>query len=217
MPLAEETGVIVPLGDWVLRTACRDATRWPGLRMAVNLSAAELRQPDLAQRVADALAAADLPASCLELEVTEGLLRHDRPETFLTLNQLKALGVRIALGDFGAVSSSLSSLRRFPFDRMKIDKSYMLEPGGHAATAAIVGAILQLGRSLGIPACAEGVETAEQLARLGQAGCQEAQGFLLGRPSSAAGIDRMLARRRSRVTAQPGKTRRRVRDAAAVD
>ena len=115
------------------------------------------------------------------------------------------------------VSSSLSSLRRFPFDRMKIDKSYMLEPGGHAATAAIVGAILQLGRSLGIPACAEGVETAEQLARLGQAGCQEAQGFLLGRPSSAAGIDRMLARRRSRATAQPGKTRRRVRDAAAVD
>ncbi len=217
MPLAEETGMIVPLGDWVLRTACRDATRWPGLRMAVNLSAAELRQHDLAQRVADALAAADLPAPRLELEVTEGLLRHDRPETFITLNQLKALGVRIALGDFGAVSSSLSSLRRFPFDRMKIDKSYMLEPGGHAATAAIVGAILQLGRSLGIPACAEGVETAEQLARLGEEGCQEAQGFLLGRPGSAAEIDRMLARRRSRAAPQPIKTRRRVRDAAAVD
>jgi len=156
-----------------------------------------LRDRELYARVADALATTGLAPDRLEFEVTEGLLLHDRSESMATLQRLKGLGVRIALGDFGAGSSSLSSLRKFPFDRMKIDKSYMLEPGGHAATAAIVRAILRLGRSLGIPACAEGVETPDQLARLGQEGCQEAQGFLLGRPGPAAAIDRLLAERRS--------------------
>jgi diguanylate cyclase (GGDEF)-like protein/PAS domain S-box-containing protein len=216
MPLAEETGVIVPLGEWVLRTACTDAARWPGLRVAVNLSAAELRHQDLTERVAGALAAVGLPPDRLELEVTEGLLLYDRPETFATLERLKALGVRIALGDFGAGSSSLSSLRKFPFDRMKIDKSYMLELGGRSATAAIVGAILQLGRSLGIPACAEGVETQDQLTRLSQEGCQEAQGFLLGRPGPAAAVDRMLAQRSRCGRPQAARRRRRARDAMSA-
>ena len=193
MPLAEETGIINALGDWVLRTACRDAARWPGLSVAVNVSPVQFRQRDFAATVTAALADAALAPERLELEVTEGLLVHDNGDAVAMLAEIKALGVRITMDDFGTGYSSLAYLQRFPFDKIKIDRSFISQLGGRPNTRAIVRAMVQLGRSLAVPICAEGVETEGQLAQLRDEGCQEAQGFLFARPVPAADVITLVA------------------------
>lgn len=180
--LSEETRLIVPMGDWALRQACSEARLWPGdLRVAVNVSPIQFRQPGLVQGVVSALAASGLPAGRLEIEVTETILLHDE-EALTTLHQLRALGVRIALDDFGAGYSSLSYLRRFPFDKIKIDRSFVRDID-NPDTAAIVRAMVGLGARLGIAITAEGIETQEQLAHVRAEGCTEAQGYLISPPA----------------------------------
>ena len=220
LPLAEETGLINALGAWVLRTACRDAARWSGLSVAVNVSPIQFRQRDFAETVAGALADADLPAEWLELEVTEGLLVHDNGDAVAMLGEIKALGVRITMDDFGTGYSSLAQLQRFPFDKIKIDRSFVRQLGGRPNTRAIVRAMVQLGQSLAVPMCAEGVETAGQLAQLRHEGCQEAQGFLFARPVPAEEVVAMMATWQPpqdppRPARLAGRSRHRHRESAA--
>jgi len=194
IPLAEETGLIVPIGDWVVRTACRDAAAWPsGIGVAVNLSAVQFRSPTLVESVQAALAGSGLAAARLELEITESVLLHDSPGTLAMLHALRALGVRIAMDDFGTGYSSLSYLHSFPFDKIKIDRMFVRDVLDRASSGAIVRAITGLGASLGIATTAEGVETAEQMARLRRDGCTEAQGFLISRPVPVGGVAALLA------------------------
>lgn len=181
--VAEETKLIVPIGDWVLSKACADAVIWPGApRIAVNVSAVQFRTGCLLQRVTSALAVSGLPANRLELEITETVLLDDSDLIAQTLRELRDLGVRIALDDFGTGYSSLSYLREFSFDKIKIDKSFIHDIHD-AGTAAIVRAIIDLGVSLSMSTTAEGVETSDQLEMLRLLGCAEAQGYLIGFPS----------------------------------
>lgn len=183
IPVAEETGEIIAIGQWVLRRACSDAALWPDdLTVAVNLSAIQLMQPDLVRHVAQVLIDSGLPARRLVLEITESAIIADKARALHVLRQIKALGISIAMDDFGTGYSSLSTLRAFPFDKIKLDRSFMTELDQEPQSAAIVRAVLALGESLSIPVLAEGVETVEQLAFLREQGCQEAQGYLLGRP-----------------------------------
>ena len=193
LPLAEDTGLIGRLGEHILTTACRDAARWDGLTVAVNVSATQFRQRDFAACVAAALAGASLPPHRLELEVTEGLLIHDDGAALAMLGAIKALGVRITMDDFGTGYSSLAQLQRFPFDKIKIDRSFVRQLDARPNTRGIVRAIIQLGQSLAVPICAEGVETPAQLHQLRDEGCAEAQGFLFARPVTAAEVPEMLA------------------------
>ena len=211
LPLAEETGIITALGTWVLRTACADAARWPGLSVAVNVSPVQFRQRDFTATVTAALADAALPPDRLELEVTEGLLVQDNGDAVARLAEIKALGVRITMDDFGTGYSSLAYLQRFPFDKIKIDRSFVRQLGGRPDTRAIVRAMVQLGRSLAVPICAEGVETAGQLLLLRDEGCQEAQGYLFARPVPADEVVAMLARWEP---PDPRKVSRRIRMAS---
>ena len=183
IPLAEEAGLIIPIGKWVMRRACADAAAWPGNhRVAVNLSPVQFSSPDLAEAVAEALAHSCLAPSRLELEITETVLLRDNEAVLATLHRLRALGVRIALDDFGIGYSSLSYLRSFPFDKIKIDQSFVRDMEHRADCAAIVESVAHLATSLGMGATAEGVETEEHLRRVRAAGCTEAQGYHLGRP-----------------------------------
>ncbi|TDH59013.1 EAL domain-containing protein [Dankookia rubra] len=194
VPVAEECGLILPLGRWALETACAEAATWPSAAcIAVNLSPAQFRQPGLPQLVADVLRSTGLPADRLELEVTEGLLVDDTDRALAALAAIKRLGVRLALDDFGTGYASLSYLRRFPFDRIKIDRSFVKGLVCDADATAIVTAILALARSLQLGVTAEGVETERHLALLRAEGCQRAQGFLLGRPVPATRIRELLA------------------------
>jgi predicted signal transduction protein with EAL and GGDEF domain len=191
IPVAEETGVIVGLGEWVLHTACRDALDWPGgLRVAVNLSPIQVRDPKLVEMVAAVLRNTGLPGSRLELEVTESVLLQDGAATLDTLNRLQALGIRIALDDFGTGYSSLSYLRQYPFDKIKIDQSFIRQIPGDAGCAAILRAVVTMGASLGMATTAEGVETAAQMRFVTSEGCSQAQGYLFSRPVPQ---DRLLA------------------------
>nr|WP_301288582.1 MULTISPECIES: EAL domain-containing protein [Methylorubrum] len=186
IPLAEETGLITQLGAWALHEACREAASWPGdLRVAVNVSAVQFRKPGLEQSVVRALAASGLRADRLELEITESVLIQDAEAVIGCLHRLRAMGVRIALDDFGTGYSSLSYLCRFPFDKIKIDRSFVRDIDEPVA-AAVVRAVVGLGERLGMAITAEGVETQKQLARVRRKGCTEVQGFLLGRPLPAA-------------------------------
>jgi diguanylate cyclase (GGDEF)-like protein len=181
--LAEETGVIVPIGEWVLRRALADAAGWPAhVKLAVNLSPAQLRQPNLVDVVSAALAQAEFPPQRLELEITESVLLEKNAASLATLHRLRGLGISIVLDDFGTGYSPLSYLRMFPFDKIKIDKSFVGELSTRADCAAIVCAVTGLGRSLHILTTAEGVETQEQFALLRAAGCNQMQGYLFGRP-----------------------------------
>jgi diguanylate cyclase (GGDEF)-like protein/PAS domain S-box-containing protein len=200
--LAEETGLIIPIGDWVLRTACADAARWPrDVRVAVNISPAQFKSRNLVASVSTALSAAGLAANRLELEITESVLLQDTEATLATLHKLRALGLRISMDDFGTGYSSLSYLRSFPFDKIKIDRSFVSELAVRGDSMAIVRAVTGLGRSLGISTTAEGVETSEQLALLRSEGCNEVQGYLFSPARPAAEVDKMLSKRRLRVVA----------------
>jgi diguanylate cyclase (GGDEF)-like protein/PAS domain S-box-containing protein len=178
VPLAEETGLISEIGRWVLRKACTDAVSWDNdIRVAVNLSPAQLRNADFVDYVKDVLAETGLAPQRLELEITEGMLLHNTETNTRMLMSLKQIGVRISMDDFGTGYSSLGNLRSFPFDKIKIDKSFIADLSKRPDAAAIIRAILTLGRSLGMTTTAEGVETRDQLAYLRAEGCMEVQGF----------------------------------------
>jgi diguanylate cyclase (GGDEF)-like protein len=200
IPLAEEIGLIVPVGEWAIREACNTAARWPDdISVAVNISPAQLRHPGLVQVVLDALAASGLRAGRLELEITETALLVDSEATLAMLHQLRDLGVRIANDDFGTGYSSLSQLQSFPFDKIKIDRSFVENIADSAGSLNIVRAVAALANGLGIAATAEGVENNEQLEFVRSEGCTEMQGFLLSKPLPAAEIERLfLAKRASR-------------------
>ena len=193
IPIAEESSLIIPIGEWVLRQACRDAATWPaGLKVAVNLSAAQFKRGDLIAVTLSALAAAGLDPERLELEITESVLLHDEAWVRSLLDRLTGLGVRIAMDDFGTGYSSLSYLRSFPFAKIKIDRSFVEQLVGETESLAIVQATIQLSRKLGMETTAEGVETIEQLDILAAEGCTHAQGFHISRPVPAGAIEALL-------------------------
>jgi diguanylate cyclase (GGDEF)-like protein len=194
IPLAEETGLIVDIGEWVVNQACADAAGWDGgHRIAVNLSTVQFRSPNLVRVVSEAIARAGLDPARLELEITEGVLIHDAGSVLTILQGLKALGVTIAMDDFGTGFSSLSYLQKFPFDKIKIDRSFVQDIGSKREAAAIVRAVASLGNALGMETTAEGVETAEQYERLRSEGCTQAQGFLFSRPVPSSEVARLIA------------------------
>ncbi len=181
--LTEEIELIVPIGAWVLKQACAQATAWPGdIKVSVNLSPAQFKSNTLVLNVISALNASGLDPKRLELEITETVMLHDTEGTLATLMHLRELGVSISMDDFGTGYSSLSYLRKFPFDKIKIDQSFVRSLSGEEESAAIVRAVTGLGRSLGMTTTAEGVETAEQLEMLRKEGCTEVQGFLFSAP-----------------------------------
>lgn len=194
IPIAEESGLIVEIGEWVLRTACLEAARWPyPLYVAVNLSSTQFRDEHLGTVVFKALAAAGLAATRLELEVTETVLLADEERVRATLHHLRSAGIRIVMDDFGTGYSSLSYLRSFPFDKLKIDQSFIRDLPESQEAAAIVRAVIGLGSEFGLMIVAEGVETAAQGQFLLDAGCQEAQGFHFGAPQPAAAVPSQAA------------------------
>ena len=191
--VAEETGLIVPLGEWILQQACADAAHWPDhITIAVNLSPAQFKSKHLLAAVKSALSTSGLAAKRLELEITELVLLQDNEGAFAILHQLRDLGIRIAMDDFGTGYSSLGYLRSFPFDKIKIDQSFIQDLPGKEESLAIVRAVVGLSSSLGITTTAEGVETKEQLASLASEGCNEFQGFLFSKPRPAAEVARIL-------------------------
>ena len=202
IPLAEEMGLIVPLGEWVLREACKEAARWPDpIKIAVNLSPVQFRNRGLVTMVTHALAAARLAPQRLELEITEAVLLQDDEAILTMLHQLRALGVRISMDDFGTGYSSLSYLRSFPFDKIKIDRSFIKDVERNRDSASIIRAIAGLGASLGIETTAEGIETDEQLELVRRAGCTEMQGYLASPPRPACELGELIARYRREVEA----------------
>jgi diguanylate cyclase (GGDEF)-like protein/PAS domain S-box-containing protein len=183
IPLAEESGIIIPIGEWILREACREAASWPRpLQIAVNLSPIQFRHGDLPGLVHTVLLETGLAPRRLELEITEGVLVDDFARAVSILRRLKSLGVRIAMDDFGTGYSSLSYLQSFPFDKIKIDQTFISNLDRNVQSAAIIRAVIGLGRGLDLPVVAEGVETQGQLAFLSAEACDEIQGFLVGRP-----------------------------------
>jgi diguanylate cyclase (GGDEF)-like protein len=195
IPVAEETGLIVPIGEWVLRTACAAAVQWPSyVTVAVNLSPVQFRSRGLAAMVTSALAATGLAPHRLELEVTESALLQDDAATIEILHQFRALGIRVSMDDFGVGYSSLSYLRKFPFDKIKIDRSFVGTLGETVGSEAIVRTVANLGINLGMTTTAEGIETAEQLEVIRRAGCTEGQGYYFSRPCAAAEVFRTIDR-----------------------
>ena len=193
IPLAEEIGFIVPMGEWVIRQACATAAQWPDdLHVAVNISAIQFRSPGLMQVIVSALAASGLAPTRLEIEITECVLLHNKEATLAVLHQLRALGIRIAMDDFGTGYSSLTYLQSFPFDKIKIDRSFVKNITENSSSLNIVRAVAALANGMGMTATAEGVETAEQLHSIASEGCTEMQGFLFCRPLPAAEIERQF-------------------------
>jgi predicted signal transduction protein with EAL and GGDEF domain len=187
VPLTEDNGLIIQLGEWALREACREAASWANpLRVAVNLSPAQFQHGDLPRLVHSVLLETGLKPQRLELEITEGVLIGDFSRAVSILRQLKALGVRIAMDDFGTGYSSLSYLQAFPFDKIKIDRSFVSNLTSSAPSLSIIRAVIGLARGLALPVTAEGVETEEQLALLARESCDEIQGYLIGRPEPIA-------------------------------
>lgn len=202
IPIAEETGLIVEIGEWTLRRACEEATRWPDtIRVSVNLSPIQFERGNLYQSVVNALRLSGLAPQRLELEITEGVLLRDAINTRAILHNLRALGVRIALDDFGTAYASLSYLRSFPFDKIKIDRSFVrdLAIGKRNDCEAIIRAVAGLGRQMQISTAAEGIETLDQAETVTAAGCNELQGFYFSKPVPAADITKALAACRSKL------------------
>ncbi|MDB5699543.1 MAG: diguanylate cyclase domain protein, partial [Alphaproteobacteria bacterium] len=186
IPIAEETGLIVPIGNWVIQEACRHARSWPdSVRVAVNVSSIQFRKAGLANTVLQALATSGLEPSRLEIEITESIFLESSEETLAVLHSLRSLGIKIALDDFGTGYSSLSYLQSFPFDKIKIDRSFIQELLNRPGASAIVQAIIDLAHALGMETTAEGVEDSGQLAKLRLHGCSSVQGFLFSRPVNA--------------------------------
>jgi diguanylate cyclase (GGDEF)-like protein len=203
IPLAEEIGFIVPMGEWVIRQACATAAQWPDdLHVAVNISAIQFRSPGLMQVIVGALAASGLAPTRLEIEITESVLLHNKEATLAVLHQLRALGIRIAMDDFGTGYSSLTYLQSFPFDKIKIDRSFVKNITEDSSSLNIVRAIAALANGMGMTATAEGVETAEQLQSIASEGCTEMQGFLFSRPLPVAEIERQFLSGRGTRDAQ---------------
>jgi EAL domain-containing protein (putative c-di-GMP-specific phosphodiesterase class I) len=195
IPLAEETGLIVPIGDWVLRRACEEATGWPDdVSVAVNLSPVQFKSKNLLAAVMGALAASGLSPGRLELEITESVLLQDSEATLAVLHQFRDLGVKISMDDFGTGYSSLCYLRKFPFDKIKIDASFIRDMADQDESLAIVRAVTAMGASLHMITTAEGVETREQLDRLRAEGCTEVQGYYFSPPRPAAEVAGLLAK-----------------------
>jgi diguanylate cyclase (GGDEF)-like protein len=193
IPVAEETGLIIPLGEWVLRRACEETAKWPAhIKVAVNLSPAQLKSRNLTQLVVSALAESGMAPNRLQLEITETVLMHNTFNTLATLHQLRELGVQIAMDDFGTGYSSLSYLRSFPFDKIKIDRSFIQDLANGAEPLAIVHAVAGLAKSLNMISTAEGVETQQQLDQLQSVGCTEMQGYLFSHARPAADIVRLF-------------------------
>ena len=191
--IADDTGLIIPLGEWVIRTACQDAASWPhNVRVAVNISPVQFRSPKLVPTVFSALATSGVAAGRLELEITESVLLQDNPTTMKTLHQLRDIGVRIVMDNFGTGYSSLSYLRSFPFDKIKIDRSFVSDLSGDENSNAIVIAVASYSRSLGISTTAEGVETEEQREEVKAAGYTEMQGFLFSPARPVGEIAKMF-------------------------
>jgi len=198
IPLAEECGAIIPIGEWVLRTACAEAARWPRTyRIAVNISPCQLAHDDLPERVHDILMETGLAPGRLELEITESAIIDDKKRALGLLRRIKETGISFALDDFGTGYSSLDTLRSFPFDKIKIDRTFVSELGANAQARAILSAVIALGHSLGVTVLAEGVETRAQLDLLKAEQCDEAQGYLFGRPQANVGIGDKVQRRAS--------------------
>src|SRR4051812_717108 len=195
IPLAEETGLILPLGEWVLRTACMHAAKWSQpVGVAVNLSAMQFKGRNLVQLTLNALAASGLTAARLDLEITESVLLQDETHTLALLHQLREIGVRISMDDFGTGYSSLAYLRNFPFDKIKIDRSFVRDMLVRKDCQAIVRAVVGLARSLGITTIIEGIETKEQLAGAKADGCDEGQGYLFAKPMPEREVAEFLAK-----------------------
>ncbi|MBO9541359.1 bifunctional diguanylate cyclase/phosphodiesterase [bacterium] len=197
IPLAEETGLILPMTDWAIRSACEQAKAWremglPPLRVAVNISGSYFRQPNVAERIQALLAELDLPASTLDLELTESIFMGDLDSTLATLKALREMGVSVSIDDFGTGYSSLSYLKRFPIGMLKIDQSFVRDVPRDADSAAIVQTIVLLAHSLNMSVIAEGVETAEQLAFLQGLNCDEVQGYHLSRPLPVDSLTQLL-------------------------
>ncbi|HXZ46438.1 MAG TPA: EAL domain-containing protein [Pseudolabrys sp.] len=201
IPLAEESGLIIPLGEWILRTACREAASWPRpLDVAINLSPVQFQHGDLPRVVHEILLETGLSPSRLELEITEGVLIGDFTRAVAILRRLKALGVRIAMDDFGTGYSSLSYLQSFPFDKIKIDQTFVANLGQSQQAATIIRAVIALGRGLSLPVVAEGVETEEQRQFLASESCNEIQGYFVGRPKPIDDYAEIIGRARTART-----------------
>jgi predicted signal transduction protein with EAL and GGDEF domain len=202
IPVAEEIGFIVSLGEWAIREACLTAAQWPSqVRVAVNLSPMQFRTPGFVQLVVGALEESGLAAERLELEITETMLLQDCETTLSTLYQLRALGVRIAMDDFGTGYSSLSYLQSFPFDKIKIDRSFVKDIAEGVGSLNIVRAVAAMANGLGMATTAEGVETSEQLETVRAEGCTEMQGFIFSRPLPADEIAQLLRAKCARPSA----------------
>ncbi len=196
IPVAEDTGLITDLGDWVLRAACEEAASWPDhIRLAVNVSPVQLKCETLALRIAGALAASGLNPGRLELEITEAVLIRDDEAALAILHQLRAIGVRIALDDFGTGFSSLSYLKRFPFDKIKIDRCFVSDIADEDGSSSIVQAVVNIAAALRMTTVAEGVETTAQRELLRKLGCTEMQGYLFSVPKPAAEVKHLFGPR----------------------
>jgi predicted signal transduction protein with EAL and GGDEF domain len=223
IPIAEQTGLIVPMGEWALHQACKDAASWPEpIKVTVNLSPVQFESGDLVGATLEALEQSGLSADRLELEITEGVVLRDAPRTHEILNRLQEIGVRVALDDFGTAFASLSYLQNFRFDKIKIDRSFVREIPGQADGLAIIHAVTELARKLHMKTVAEGVETRAHLTTVSGAGCDEVQGFYFSQPVPSAQVGEALslcrlkclvaASRRSQGRAQPKRARRKRSD-----
>jgi EAL domain-containing protein (putative c-di-GMP-specific phosphodiesterase class I) len=202
IPVAEDTGLIVELGEWVLRTACAEAATWPDhIRVAVNVSPVQLKCPTLALKITSALANSGLRASRLEIEITEAVLIRDDETALTILHQLRDIGVRIALDDFGTGYSSLSYLKRFPFDKIKIDSCFISDLAEIDGSSAIVQAVVNIAASRNMTTTAEGVETLEQKELLRALGCTEMQGYLFSAAKPGPEVRRLFGPRNATKTA----------------
>ena len=200
IPLAEETGLIVPIGEWVIRTACAQARQWqadgwPDMTMAINISPRQFRDKDLPELIRSVIAETGLAPHRIELEVTESAAMQDVDSSIAMMRELKAIGVQLSIDDFGTGYSSLAYLKRFPLDKLKVDQSFVRNMTDDGNDVAIVQAVIALGHSLGLRVIAEGVETEAQAALLKNYDCEEMQGYLFSKPLPAQDVPPLLAAR----------------------